>query len=253
MPTLADESLPFKVGIASRQSLFEVARLRAESYGKHLPTLAESLSQPESADFARGCEVFVAKSKLDGSLLGTLRTHSNAFNALPMQTSIKLPERFRHTRMVETTRLCIKGSPNASVVRGALFKALYQYCMQQNVAWIMVAGRRPVDRIYDGLLFDDVDKPGTFYPMAHAAGVPHRVMCFSLSDAEYRWRTQQHPLYQFVIETRHTDVDVSNAQDLNFPWESPEPKATVSQFPDRRQAPREIGALWGSGALGLAA
>jgi hypothetical protein len=97
---LIEESLPFRVEVASRQHLQDVANLRATTYGKHLPALAESLSQPEPADFARGCEVFVARSKFDGSLLGTLRTHSTVFNPLPLQESLKLPERFRGTRML---------------------------------------------------------------------------------------------------------------------------------------------------------
>lgn len=232
------ETLPFRVEIASRKHLQEVATLRAASYGKHLPALADSLSQPESADYARGCEVFVAKSKFDGSLLGTLRTHSNVFNPLPLQASLELPERFRGTRMVETTRLCVKGSPGASTVRSALFKALHQYCLDQNVDWMLAAARRPVDRIHDSLLFADVNEPGVYYPMAHAGGVPHRVLSFSPSNAEQLWRTNQHPLYRFIFETRHADIDLSMAQDLNFDWQCPESGAKVVYLPERRLSPR---------------
>lgn len=232
-----EEILSFRVEIASRQQLQEVATLRAASYGKHMPALAASLGQPEPPDFARGCEVFVAKSKLDGSLLGTLRTHSNVFNPLPLQASLELPERFRGTRMVETTRLCVKGSPGASTVRSALFKALHLYCLQQNVDWMLAAGRRPVDRIYDSLLFGDVNAPGEYYPMAHAGGVPHRVMSFSPSNAEQLWRTSQHPLYCFVFETNHPDIDLSMAQDLNFDWQCPDSSASVTYLPERRLMP----------------
>jgi hypothetical protein len=232
------ESLPFRVEIASRQHLQEVTRLRVASYGKHLPSLAESLSQPEPADFARGCEVFVAKSKLDGSLLGTLRTHSNVFNPLPLQASVELPERFRGTRMLETTRLCIKGSPGASTVRSALFKAMHQYCLDQKVDWMLAAARQPVDRIHDSLLFKDVFETGVYYPMAHAGGVPHRVMFLSAIDAQRQWGISQHPLYRFAFETHHPDIDISMAQDLNFGWQCPEGGTNVSYLPERRNMPR---------------
>lgn len=233
-----EESLPFRVDIASRKHLQEVASLRAATYGKHLPALAASLSQPEPADFARGCEVFVAKSKFDGSLLGTLRTHSNVYNPLPLQASLELPARFSGTRMLETTRLCIKGSPGASTVRSALFKAMYLYCLEQKVDWMMAAARKPVDRIHDSLLFVDVNEPGVYYPMAHAGGVPHRVMSMSVTDMQRQWEACQHPLYRFGFETHHADIDLSMAQDLNFDWQCPDSGTNVTYLPERRLMPR---------------
>ena len=233
-----EESLPFRVEIASRQQLQEVADLRAATYGKHLPTLGASLSQPEPADLALGCEVFVARSKLDGSLLGTLRTHANMVNPLPLQASLDLPKRFSGTRMVETTRLCVKGSPGASTVRSALFKAMHQYCLDQSVDWMLAAARRPVDRIHDSLLFEDVKEPNVYYPMAHAGGVPHRVMSFSPANAEKLWRTHQHPLHHFIFQTHHMDIDLSRARDLNFAWDCPESSAKVTYLPERVPSPR---------------
>jgi hypothetical protein len=233
-----EESLPFRVEIASRQQLQDVAKLRAVTYGKHLPALAASLSEPEPADFARGCEVFVARSKFDGSLLGTLRTHSNVFNPLPIQASLELPQRFHGARMLETTRLCVKGSPGASTVRTALFKAMHMYCLDQNVDWMMAAARRPVDRIHDSLLFVDVKEPRVYYPMAHAGGVPHRVLCMSAIDLQRQWRVNHHPLYRFGFETHHPDIDLSMAQDLNFDWQCPDNGSNVTYLPERRLLPR---------------
>ena len=233
-----EESLPFRVEIASRQQLQDVADLRVATYGKHLPALAATLGQPESADVTLGCEVFVARSKLDGSLLGTLRTHSNVFSPLPLQASMELPERFDGTRMVETTRLCVKGGPGASTVRSALFKAMHRYCLAQNVDWMLAAARQPVDRIHDSLLFEDVNEPHVYFPMAHAGGVPHRVLSFSPSGAEQLWRSHQHPLYRFIFETHHPDLDLSMAQDLNFDWECPDSGTNVIYLPERRLMPR---------------
>jgi hypothetical protein len=213
-PAAQSETLPFRVAIATDEQMQGVVQLRAESYGKHLPEFGRKLRQPEPADSEVGCEVFVATSKLDGSVIGTLRTHANIVKALPLQGSLQLPTRFDNTRLVETTRLCIKGNLNSSLVRSALFKALHRYCLAQEMDWMLAAGRRPVDRIYDSLYFQDVGEPGARYPMAHAGGIPHRVMYFSPGKAQSLWHTNRHPLYRFVFETHHPDIDLSDARDI---------------------------------------
>ena len=124
-------------------------------------------------------------------------------------------------RMVEATRLCVVGHSNSSMVRSALFKALFEYCNIQKVDWIMAVGRRPIDRIYDALLFSDVADSGKFYPMAHVNGEMHRVMGLR-SAAQTSWAAIQHPLYKFVFETHHADIDLSESANLNFPWHCPE-------------------------------
>ena len=227
---LSIENLPFVVRIASEKDVGKIGALRAATYGKHLPDLAGKLQRPEACDYELGCEVIVAASKLDGSLLGTLRTHANVLKPLPLQASIRLPERFQEMRMVEATRLCVISHSHSSLVRNALFKALFQYCHAQNVDFIMAAGRRPVDRIYDALLFSDVADPGKFYPMAHASGLPHRVMCLQ-SAAQSSWAAAHHPLYKFVFETDHADIDLSMAANLRFPWSCPETDFKMENAP----------------------
>lgn len=224
------EILPFKVEIASRAQMDGVIQLRAASYGKHLPELGAKLREPETADFEQGCEVFIATSKLDGSVLGTLRTHANLVKPLPLQHSLKLPTRFRGSRMVETTRLCIKGNPNSSLVRTALFKALHSYCLAHDVDWMMATGRKPVDRIYDSLYFSDVGDAGVFYPMTFTGGVPHRVMHLAPQAVKPLWHAAQHSLHRFFFETHHPDIDLSAAKPLAPAWYCPEidaPQATA--------------------------
>lgn len=208
------ERLPFRVEIAAAGDLPEVARLRAQAYGRHLPGLGAVLQTPEPADYEKGCEVFIARSKFDGAVLGTLRTHSNILKPVPLEASIELPDYLKGSLMVETTRLSVLGGEGSSLVRNTLFKALHAYCLEQGVDWMLAAGRRPVDRIYDSLLFQDVNDKGVYYPMAHAAGVPHRVMQFSPELAQDIWAAHQHPLYRFVFETHHPDIDLSAAANL---------------------------------------
>lgn len=209
------ERLPFRVQTATANELTAVARLRATAYGRHLPALARHLLEPEAADFEPGNEVFVAVSKLDGSMLGTIRTHSNLFKPLPLEASIDLPAHMHELRLVEATRLCVLGNPQASVVRNALFKVFYRYCLAQRVDWMLAAGRRPVDRLYDSMLWRDVDGAGRLYPMAHAAGVPHRVMCMAPLDAVPLWQAAHHPLFRFAFQTEHPDLDFTGVRPLD--------------------------------------
>lgn len=209
------ERLPFRVRVATAKELMAVASLRAAAYGKHLPALATHLLQPEAADFELGNEVFVAVSKLDGSMLGTIRTHSNLFKPLPLEASMDLPAHFRGRRLIEATRLSVLGDLKASLVRDALFKTFFQYCLSQKADWMLAAGRRPVDRLYDTMLWRDVDGVGNLYPMAHAAGVPHRVMCMAPGEAEPIWRAAEHPLFRFAFETLHPDLDFTGVRPLD--------------------------------------
>lgn len=221
-----------------------VIELRAASYGKHLPELGAKLREAEASDFEAGCEVLVATSKLDGSVLGTLRTHANVEKPLPLQHSLKLPARFHGSRMVEATRLCVKGNPHSSLVRSALFKALHSYCLEQDVDAMMATGRRPVDRIYDGLHFSDVGEAGVFYPMTFTGGVPHRVMHLSPRAAQSLWHAAQHALYGFVFETHHPDIDLSGAKLLRHVWECPEIDAPQRTEEDERPPLRAVHMPW---------
>jgi len=209
------ERLPFRVKIATADELTAVARLRAAAYGKHLPALATRLLQPEAADFELGNEVFVAVSKLDGSMLGTIRTHSNLFKPLPLEASMDLPAHFQGRRLIEATRLSVLGNLQASLVRNALFKTFFHYCLSQKADWMLAAGRRPVDRLYDTMLWRDVDGVGKLYPMAHAAGVPHRVMTMAPAEAEPIWRAADHPLFRFAFQTVHPDLDFAGVRSLD--------------------------------------
>ena len=216
------ELLPFRVEIASQAQMEGVLRLRAASYGKYIPELGARLRETEAADEEIGCEVFVATSKLDGSVLGSLRSHANVFNPLPVQHSLSLPPQFRRMRLLESTRLCVKDNSGSSVVRSALFKAVYLYSLSQHVDWVLATGRRPMDRLYENMQFQDVGSPGVFYPMHFSAGVPHRVMYMAPESLQPLWHASRHQLYRFFIETHHPDIDLTRAKPLLYPWQCPE-------------------------------
>lgn len=211
---IREARLPFTVSIARTEQLSAVSQLRSSAYGRHLPTMAEMLAKPEKSDSTFGCEVIVATSKLDGSVLGTLRTHSNVVDPLPLEAAVDIQSAFNGERLVEATRLCVELGGSASLVRNALFKAFFLYAEQQQIDWLVAGGRRPVDRIYDRLLFTDILEPGVYYPLPYAANVPHRVMRMKVAQVQPLWAKHEHSLYEFFFDTFHPDIDLSGARDL---------------------------------------
>ena len=233
---ISTELLPFRVELARAAELPQVAKVRTLAYGRHLPEFAMHLCEPEDADVEPGCEVFVARSKLDGSVIGTFRLHTNAFRPLPLQASVDLPDSYQGCRMIEAVRLCVLGGLNSSVVRSAMFKALYLYCLREDVRWMVIVGRRPMDRFYESLSFADVLEPNAFYPMAHGCGIPHRVMSLPTAEIEPRCVKRRHALLNFIFQTRHPDIDLSRARDLrSFKWygEQGERVGTAFDLPAR--------------------
>lgn len=203
------ERLPFRVAVANDDQLEAIASARAAAYGRHLPEMRNQLAIPEPADTASDCLLVAASSPVDGSILGSFRMQLNHVQALQLEMSVELPARYQGQLLAEIVRLNIPSSASAAVVRAALFKAVYLCAVKLGVAHVVVAGRRPVDRMYEGLLFSDIAEKGEMYPMAHVRGILHRVMSLEVQLAEMKWRKAQHQLYGFMIATEHPDIDLS--------------------------------------------
>lgn len=215
--SLNEQLLPFSVQIVqSAEELEEAINIRQSAYGRHLPELAQKLGRPEAADFEPGSVVFLAKSKLDDSALGTARLQTNEFAPLPMEASVELPTRFTSTRLCEVSRLGVQTGSIGRAVKVALVKALFEYCEATGIEYAMLAARSPVDRQYAQLMFEDVFPESGFIPMRHAANLPHRVMHFEIATGEQRWAAARHPLLAYFRQTFHPDIridrDVTPAQ-----------------------------------------
>jgi hypothetical protein len=212
------ERMPFTIRIVSNErDLQKAVHIRRSAYGRHLPEFAESMSV-EDCDRAPGTAILLAESKLDGAALGTMRIQTNEFEPLGVQHSVQLPERFSG-RLAEATRLGVAGGSVGRVVKMMLFKALFLYCEQQNIDWMVITARSPIDREYQAMLFEDVFGDKQFIPMAHVGGLPHRVLAGEVGIARRRWEEAGHPLFQFVFQTSHPDIDLRTS-DLSFERET---------------------------------
>jgi len=216
---MAEERLPFTVRVVrNEEALHKAVAIRQAAYARHMPALAERLGAPESLDHDQGSVVLLAESKLDGSPVGTMRIQTNRFNDLSIEQGVELPAWLRSKSLAEATRLGIDLGRTGRVVKTALFKALYLYCIEANIEWMVVGARTPLDRMYEALLFQDLF-PGQYIPMRHFNNIPHRVLAFDVPGARARWEEAAHPLLGFMCHTHHPDIDLADADFSigNFP------------------------------------
>jgi len=225
-----EEALPFTLKIVRTQAeLNKAVLIRQAAYDRHLPDFAKSLVKPEVADFEKGTVVLLAESKEDGSPVGTMRIQTNAYKPLCLEQSINLPNWLKELPMAEATRLGVTNQVGGRLVTTALFKAFYMYCQQIGVEWMVIAGRAPVDRMYQRMLFDDVVPGQGFVPLAHANNLPHRVMSFNVKTAFERWSAVDHPLLNFAALTHHPDITLDiPRKPLAMPIEMPLMAAATS-------------------------
>jgi hypothetical protein len=207
-----EESLPFTISLVHEEARLDKAvSIRHAAYGRHVPTLAATLTRPEPNDYDAGTVLLLAESKLDGSALGTMRIQTNRNKPLALEASAELPAKFHNKRLAEATRLGVASGSVGRVVKTALFKAFYLCCAEAGVDWMVIAGRPPLDKQYEALLFEDVF-PGHFVDLKHAANIPHRVLSLKVSEVEPSWHAARHPLYDYFFRTHHSDIDTSGVE-----------------------------------------
>lgn len=206
-----EERLPFTVRVVrSDDALEKAVTIRHAAYARHVPAFAATLGAPEPNDHDRGSLVLLAESRMDGSPVGTMRIQTNRFRDIAIAQSVELPAWLKYETMAEATRLAVAQGSSGRVVKMVLCKAFYLYCLAANIDWMIIAARPPLDRQYEAALFHDVFD-GEFFPMLHGNNIPHRVLAFEVGTAAKRWADANHPLLKFMVQTRHPDIDLGDA------------------------------------------
>lgn len=205
--------LSFKVRIVrTEEHLSKAVTIRAASYGRHHPEVAELLRAPEDADRAAFALVLLAESKIDGSALGTLRIETNARSPLPIETLLPIGSPYSGKTIAFVTRLAVKGGgQQATLVKLALFKALHRYCLACQIDWVLVTARPPMDRQYVRLGFVDIYEPGTLVPIPWNEDIRMRLMALDTISCEREWRRARHPLYAFMFNDYTPDIEIFNS------------------------------------------
>ena len=201
------QHLPFTLRpCLSQIDLLDACRVRAEAYGHHLPELKERFAQPDALDHKPGTSVLLCRDKADHAPMATARIQFSEDGPLQLEASLLLPRWLAGQSRAEITRLSVVAGGDG-LARLALFKASYQLCMARGVDWLVIGARKPaLIRTYQRLGFVDVLGPDDLVPLAHAGGLPHRILAFNVAQAHASWQASQHPLLSFMVGTAHPDI-----------------------------------------------
>ncbi len=201
--------LGISVRIATTEADFAEARaIRAAAYGHHDPELGAHFGAPEALDTEEGSAVFICRDKATGEGVGTMRIQTNAFGPLVLESSVQLPPRLAERSRAQISRLAIVAGADP-IVKLALMKVSYQYCLALGVRWMVIGARKPaLIRNYLSLGFQDVFEGGEWVPLASGGGLPHRMLALDVAGAQANWLATRNRLYGFMVETRHADLQV---------------------------------------------
>ncbi len=209
------ERLPFTVRLATSEAdLAKAVSIRYQAYARHLPEVAATLDRPESLDHDEGAVVVLAESKLDGTPVGTMRIQNNRNKKLALEHSVDLPGWLKDESIIEIARFGVAEGRIGRLVKTVLVKAGFQYCLLNDIDWLVIAARSPLDRQYEKLLFQDVFPETGFIPMQHAGNIPHRVLAFDVANAYEKWTSANHPLFNFMCRTHHPDLRLASRDAL---------------------------------------
>jgi hypothetical protein len=212
--------LPFVVRLVRTElQLQKVCELRAAAYGHHMPEFGERLLEPESYDTEPGNVILLAEDKATGAAVGTLRIHLNTHRKLPLEAAVTLPERMQGHLLVEISRLSVRPGYSQMDVRLALFKAAYLYCYANQVQYMLVTARRPLDRVYKSVTFKPLNGKDEWIPIPYTGNIEHTVLVFDVLMAERIWYHENHRLYPFFKQTYHPDLQVFSA--VSSGWTTP--------------------------------
>lgn len=215
------EELPIRVRVVRTENQLQKAiKVRADAYGRHTPSFADSLRSIEDDDKSPSSLVLLCESKVTGDAVGTLRIHTNFDNPTYLEKVLVLPDFLRFAGIAYVTRLAVANGANGSFVKLAMFKALYRYCFATQISWILAVAREPVDRDFTRLGFQDILSSGEKLRRPEDFGeVDVRPLYFSVLDAEHEWRLTGHPLYDFMVRKTHPDIEIFSS--VSSAWATP--------------------------------
>ncbi|MDH4394789.1 MAG: hypothetical protein QE278_03830 [Limnobacter sp.] len=205
---LPSEFLPFEILLAEGiEDLSSTAKLRKLAYQRHLPDFSSTLSDDlDPTDTHPSMAVLNAYSKLDKTLLASVRIQVSHSEPLILEQSFALPQALRKGRIAEISRLVIQAKGESLMLRLMLIKACYWYCRFQAVDNAFLCARHPVDRQYRRFELKDVLPNQGTVEMAHIGNIPHRVLWFNVLGLESDWRVSGNATYPLFFEKSHPDI-----------------------------------------------
>ena len=204
-------SLSFSIRPAiNGMDLRRACEVRAEGYGHHMPSWRQSLIEPDALDREEGTLILLCEDKRTGQAIGTARIQTSRQGPLLIEESIPLPESISRLGRAEITRLATV--PGADpILKFAICKASFLYCLSAQARFAIIGARNEaLVRQYRRIGFIEMFADQPMVPLAHAGGMPHRMMTFDtmLGPREWQQNPNQHGLFDFCFETFHPDIEL---------------------------------------------
>ena len=205
------ERLPFSIRLVqSTHDLERAVAIRQQAYARHMPELAKRLAEPEADDLRPDAHILIAESRTDGLVVGSVRLLSNLNCPLQIEQEAPLPERVRQGHLLEARRLAVQSGPPGRQVTPALVKAAYEISYRCGLDFVLATARRPVDKMYQAMQFEDL-LAGQQITQAESPDLPLSIYGMDIPQADTRWIRAQCPLYGFMAQTYHPDIDIDFA------------------------------------------
>ena len=223
------QSLSFSVRIArTRHDVQAACRVRAASYGHHVPHLGEALLEPDLLDADQNTVSVLCVDKATGSAVGTARFQTNAGGMLLIEHSVQLPGAMQSDSRAEITRL--SAVPGADpLVKISMMKASYLFCVATQVRWMVICSRKEaLTRQYRRLGFSNLFDDDRWLPMSHVGRIDHQVLKLNVTAVERTWREGRNALYDFFFDTVHPDIQLFSTEPAlptreRTEWRAPSP------------------------------
>lgn len=201
-------TLPFRIRpVASELQMRLACNVRSAAYGHHLPALRDAYTHADGMDRSGTCASFLAVDKATDRPVGTVRIQLSTLGPpLTLESSFSLPSWLQEEPRAELTRMSVVTGADP-LVRLALWKTGFYFCLANQIRAMVIGARKPaLIRQYKSLGFLEVtERP---VPLDHAGGLAHSILWFDVRAAERTWHQASHPLYRFMFDTLHPDMDL---------------------------------------------
>ena len=203
--------LPFTIQVATSEvDVAELVQVRSDAYSRHNAPGADKLKVAEKQDRGDDAVLLLARSKLDASVLGSVRIQTRLVNPLLVEAAMELPQDVASKRPIELMRGSVSAGTAGRMVSGALAKASFQICVALGFTHIIVTCREPVNALYRAYEFDEL-LGGEMIDLPYSPGAKHKVLCLPVQEAGDRWRSRNPVMLDFMMGTDHPDLQLDLA------------------------------------------
>jgi hypothetical protein len=128
-----------------------------------------------------------------------------------VEIAMRLPEDVVAGNPIELMRGSITNGDAGRMVSASLAKTTFLLCRRFSFSHVIVTCREPVDLMYRAYRFDEL-LDGELIDLPYSPGARHKVLCLPMNKAAERWEQQNRPLFEFMMNIEHPDIQIDYDQ-----------------------------------------